>query len=389
MKIAVFTDSYRPYTSGVVHSIETFKTELEALGHDIYIFAPAYPNHREPEERIFRFFSLPAPTNKDFTLAIPFHGRLKSILRTWQPDLVHVHSPFLLGRLGARQARVLKKPLVFTFHTLYEEYVHYFPFARPITKKATRFIVRNFCNRCDLVIAPTPVIQEYLKNIGVRVPVKSIPTGIELDEFSCADRTWLRNRYRIPDEDKILLFVGRLGQEKNIGFLLETYLKVHREFPRTRLILVGGGPEEKALKNRVGQEGLAGQVIFTGKIPKEEVAKYYAGADLFVFASVTETQGLVIAEAKAAGLPVVAVKAFGAREMVADGQDGFLTELNQDEFVEKILVLLNNERLREKFALQARLNAGKLSARNCALSLLESYQALLEKAPLGNKSKKR
>ena len=383
MKIAVFTDSYRPYVSGVVHSIDTFKTELEALGHDIYIFAPAYPRHREPEERVFRFFSLPAPTNKDFTLAIPFPGRLKSILRAWRPDLVHVHSPFLLGSLGARQARNLQKPLVFTFHTLYEEYVHYFPFARKAAKKVTRLIARNFCNRCDLVIAPTPAIREYLQNIGVQAPVKSIPTGINLTDYSCADRTWLRRRYRVPEQEKILLFVGRLGQEKNVGFLLEAFLQVYREFPHIRLFLVGGGPEEKALKDRVEREGLAGRVIFTGKIPKEEVAAYYAGADLFVFASVTETQGLVIAEAKAAGLPVVAVRAFGAGAMVADGRDGFLTELNLDRFVEKILVLLNDEPLREKLARQARLNAAELSARNCAHKLLESYQALLEKSLSG------
>ena len=381
MKIAVFTDSYRPYASGVVHSIETFKAELEALGHDTYIFAPAYPNHRESEERVFRFFSLPAPTNKDYTLAIPFHKDLKTVLRTWQPDLIHVHSPFLLGSLGARQARFLKKPLVFTFHTLYEEYVHYFPFAQKIAKRTTRLIARNFCNRCDLIIAPTPVIQDYLKNIGVQAPVKIIPTGINLDEFSCADRAWLRKHYRVPEQDKILLFVGRLGQEKNIGFLLEAYLKVHRKFPCARLILVGGGPEEKLLKNRIEREGLTERVIFTGKIPKEKVAKYYAGADLFVFSSVTETQGLVIAEAKAAGLPVVAVKAFGVSEMVADGRDGFLTELNQEEFVERTLLLLNNDRLREKFAAQARLNVGELSARRCAINLLESYQELLKKSP--------
>ncbi|MEW6276445.1 MAG: glycosyltransferase family 4 protein [Bacillota bacterium] len=381
MKIAIFTDSYRPYTSGVVHSIETAKEELEALGHKICIFAPAYPNQPKPENNVFRFPSLPAPTNRDFTLAIPFNRRVKRILRTWQPDLIHVHSPFILGSLGARYARFFKLPLVFTFHTLYEEYVHYFPFAKNITKKATRMITRNFCNRCDLVIVPTTIIQDYLKNIGVRVPVTNIPTGIKVEEFSFRDRSWLKTYYQIPREEKILLFVGRLGQEKNIGFLLEAYLKVNREFPGSRLVLVGGGPEEKALKKRVVAAGLQDKVIFTGKIPKEEMAKYYAGADLFVFASVTETQGLVIAEAKAAGLPVVAVRAFGVTEMVQDGDDGFLTELNQKDFVAKILFLLKNDALRQKFARQARLNAETLSARNCALKLLESYQGLLKNNP--------
>lgn len=377
LKIAVFTDSYRPYTSGVVHSIETFKEELEALGHEIYIFAPNYPNQQGPEKNVFRFPSVPALTNRDYTLAVPFTWRLKNILRAWQPDIIHVHSPFILGKVGARYARMLHVPLVFTFHTLYEEYVHYFPFARKIAKKVTRLIARNFCNRCNLVITPTATIRKYLKEIGVRAPIKSIPTGIKIDEFSCADPAWLRNRYQIPEQEKILLFVGRLGQEKNIGFLMDAFLKINREFPDTRLVLVGGGPEEKSLKNRAIQEGLSGKIIFTGKIPKEEVAKYYAGADLFVFTSVTETQGLVIAEAKAAGLPVVAVRAFGVSEMVVDGEDGFLTELNQTAFTNQISLLLSNEQLREKFSRQARLNAGALSARSCALSLIESYQKLL------------
>lgn len=377
MKIAIFTDSYHPYTSGVVHSIVTFKEELEALGHDLYIFAPAYPNHCKTEEKVFRFSSLPAPTNRDFTLAIPYARRFKKIFYSWQPDLIHVHSPFILGNLGAKYAHRLNIPLVFTFHTLYEEYVHYFPVAQNITKRVTRLIARNFCNRCDLIIVPTVIIKKYLKEIGVRVPVKNIPTGIKIDEFSLADQAWLRKYYGISDEDKILLFVGRLGQEKNVKFLLEAFLKINRQFSHAKLILVGGGPEEKSLKSRITQAGLQKNVILTGKLPKKEVVKYYAGADLFVFTSVTETQGLVIAEAKAAGLPVVAVKAYGVSEMVINGEDGFLTELNQNDFIEKTLLLLSDDSVREKFARQAKVNAGVFSSRKCALTLAESYQKLL------------
>lgn len=378
VRIGIFTDSYLPYTSGVVHSIETFKEELITLGHELYIFAPGYPTCRQ-EQQVFRFPSIPAPTNRDFALALPFSPQLRFVLDKWRPDIIHVHSPFMLGRVGTDCARRLSVPLVFTFHTLYEEYVHYVPFAQKIAQKVTRHISRDFCNRCDLVVVPTAVIGEYLREIGVHVSIKTIPTGIKLEEFSFPDRGWLKQQYGIPKEDKILLFVGRLGQEKNIKFLLESFRRIIVEFPRVRLVLVGGGPEEESLKQWVKKQDLWGRVIFAGKRPKEEVAKYYAGADLFVFASVTETQGLVIAEAKAAGLSVVAVKAYGVNEMVVDGEDGFLTELSQDHFIKKILLLLSDDELRKAFSEKARKNAEKISARKCALNLVDSYQELLDK----------
>lgn len=378
MKIAVFTDSYRPYRSGVVTSIETFKEELESLGHEIYVFAPAYPNQQK-EDKVFRFPSVPAPTNKDFTLAVPFHPALKEILDSWRPDIIHVHSPFLLGSLGARHARRMRVPLVFTFHTLYEEYVHYFPFAKKMARKVTRKLSKKFCNRCDLVVVPTKAIENYLFEIGVKAVIRVVPTGIKIENFSSGDRDWLRRRYGIPEREKILLFVGRLGQEKNIGFLLEAFFKLLVFYPEATLVLVGGGPEEKTLRSLTARVGYQNRVIFTGKIPKQEVPNFYAGADLFVFASVTETQGLVIAEAKAAGLPVVAVEAYGVKEMVVNGVDGFLTGLDRENFTAKILELLENERLRLEFSRRAKINAVQFSSRNCAKKLLEGYEMILEK----------
>jgi len=212
----------------------------------------------------------------------------------------------------------------------------------------------------------------------VQVPVEAVPTGIRLDEYTYPDKNWLKKNYRIPDRDKVLLFVGRLGQEKNIGHLLDSFIKLKYAFPDIILVLVGSGPEEKMLRIKVALENLEKSVIFAGKVPKAEVAKYYAGADLFVFSSVTETQGLVIAEAKAAGLPVVAVKANGVSEMVIDGEDGFLTEINKDDFVNKIAVLLSDNKLRNKFALQAKRNSELLSSRNCALRLLKVYGTAID-----------
>lgn len=377
MKIGIFTDSYLPYTSGVVRSIQTFTEELSNLGHEVTIFAPSYRNSCE-ESRVFRFASIPSPTNRDFTLAVPFSLRLKPTIQRLELDLIHVHSPFLLGRLGARFARRMGIPLAFTFHTLYDQYVHYVPFARSFTKELAQRISRDFCNQCDLVLVPTGVIGDYLHGIGVQTPVSRVPSGIKVANYQSGDREWLRQRFNISRGDRVLIFVGRLGQEKNIGFLMESFRLVNREINNTCLILVGGGPEEEDLKNKAIELDISEQVVFTGTLPPGEVANCYAGSDLFVFSSVTETQGIVIAEAKAAGLPVVAVGAYGVTEMVEDGIDGYLTDLEPVQFAEKVLHILKHEALWKEMSTGARRNAEKLSSANCTAKLVECYIELLK-----------
>ncbi|WP_031514659.1 glycosyltransferase family 4 protein [Desulfofalx alkaliphila] len=378
MRIGKFCDSYRPYTSGVVRSVETFTTEMTQMGHEVFIFAPNYPNCKE-EPRVYRFFSIPSPTNKDFTLALPFSLGLWAKVKELNLDVIHVHSPFILGRVGAKYARRLGIPLVFTYHTLYDQYVHYVPFGQNITKEITQKFTVDFCNQCDQVIVPTGVIANHLRAQGVRAPIQPIPTGIYTEEFKKAEKGWLRNKYGIPHNKKVLIFVGRLGQEKNIDFLFEAYKKIWRTHPDTRLLIVGGGPEEERLKAAVQQSDFGDNIIFTGNLSKEDVIKSYVDADIFVFASVTETQGLVIAEAKAAGLPVVAVDAFGVSEMVVNGEDGYLCPLDKDLFANSVNKLLENSQLRHIMGQKAMENAELLSSRNCALKLVSVYKSLIRR----------
>jgi len=377
LNIGIFTDSYLPYTSGVVRSIQTFNRELNKLGHDVFIFAPSYKCCVD-EENVFRFTSIPSPTNPDFNIAVPFSLRLRPTIKRLNLDLIHVHSPFLLGRLGARYARKLGIPLIFTFHTLYDQYIHYIPFARSFTKELAQRISRDFCNQCDMVIVPTEVIGDYLRGIGVEKKIRRVPTGIDVFEYGSGDPEWLRRRYGISQKDRILLFVGRLGQEKNIGFLLESFSMIHRKKKNTVLVLVGGGPEEEELRKKAFELGIGTNVIFTGTLQPEDVVQCYAGADLFLFSSVTETQGLVIAEAKAAGLPVVAVGAYGVSEMVQDGVDGFLTDQDPYGFAGKVNELLNSTSLYRQMSKKARENAQRFSSANCAAKLVDCYRELLK-----------
>ncbi len=379
MKIGVFTDSFRPYTSGVVRSIELFTREFNQRGHDVFIFGPDYPAMHPPkEEGVFRFISVPWPTMPEFTLPIPISIHLSTTIKEIGLDIIHAHSPFLLGRLGARAARRHKLPLVFTFHTLYDQYVHYFPIAEEASKQVVQAIGRDFCNHCNMVVAPSQLVVNYLRRIGVEAPIVNIPTGIELEEFENLDTNWLKDNYGIKPEEKALLFVGRLGQEKNVVFLLKAFQNVLQQHPEVHLVLVGKGPQENFLRQMCYQIGISNKVTFTGVLPRSSIVHCYASAYMFVFPSVTETQGLVIGEAKAAGLPTVAIKAFGPAEMVEDGEDGILTEPVMTQFSEAIIKLLDDDALYNYMKGKALQNAPLISSACSAENMLEVYQDLLD-----------
>jgi len=376
LKIAVFSDSYHPYLSGVVRSIDLFQEELNKKGVQFTFFIPAYGIYKK-EKGVYRFFSLPAPTNKDFHLALPFSAKLYSTLRAEKVDIIHVHSPFLLGRLGQKAGRKLNIPVVFTYHTLYEEYVHYFPFAQKTAKAITSWYTLKFANKCEAVVCPTEAIREYLLEKGLTSRTEVIPTGIDLQPFFKADRNFLKDHLKINDQ-KVCLFVGRVAPEKNVDFLLDSFKIVAEKVNNVVLVVVGGGPELTHYIKKAEQFGLGEKVKFIGPVSPEEVPQYYAGADLFLFPSVTETQGIVFAEAKAAGLPTVGIRAFGSKSMVFEGVDGFLTSLNTKEYAEKVIYLLEQDELRKKFSSNARQNAQMFSKEYTAKLMYKLYQSLLK-----------
>ncbi|MGB9661820.1 MAG: glycosyltransferase family 4 protein [Moorellaceae bacterium] len=376
MHIAVFSDSYLPYRSGVVRSIATFAEELKRAGHRVFIFAPRYGSE-EREEDVFRFPSVRAPNFKEFALALPWAPGLKQALRRWEVDLIHVHSPFLLGGLGARVAKELGLPLIFTYHTLYELYVHYFPLAPGMARRLVRKFTINFCNRCDAVIAPTREIASFLQANGVKVRVEVIPTGIVLADYEEADPGWLRRQTGLSENETILLYVGRLGKEKNVDFLLRSFARLWREAPWVHLVLVGSGPWEGFLRREVSRLGVERAVHFLGAFPFNEMPRIYKGADVFVFASMTETQGLVLAEAKAAGLPIVAVAAYGVKEMVRHGIDGFLVPPEEEVFAATLKEIIMNRDLRLQLGTRARENALELSSSAMAERLMKLYQDVI------------
>ncbi len=383
MKVGIFTDSYKPYTSGVVTSITTFKEELSKLGHEIYIFAPSYPNYEDEETGVFRYFSMSSPTNPDFALAIPVYPGMHMLLKKLDLDIIHVHSPFTMGWVGMHWANRQHVPLIFTYHTLYDQYAHYVPVAQELVKEMALRFSNNFCNQCDHIIVPSQDISHLLQSYEINTPITVIPTGVPLHRFQGARENWLRNNYDIPRENKILLFVGRLTKEKNLQYLIESFNLVKSKMPHTTLVLTAQGPLEEELKKLVVDLGLNLQsdVIFTGAQPFDTLVDIYYSSDLFVFSSMTETQGLVLIEAMAAGLPVVAVRAYGVQDMVDHGINGILTECHQVEFAQAIIGLLSDAKLYNYYQKNARQKAQSLSSANMALKLEQVYNDLLLHAP--------
>lgn len=378
MRIGMFSDSYKPYTSGVVTSIVSFKEELTKLGHEIFVFAPSYPQETE-EENVFRFFSFPAPTKKDFSLAFPVYPGMNLLLKRLNLDIIHVHSPFTMGRVGHHYARKFRLPLVFTFHTRYDQYVHYVPLPQSIVRDITIKYARSFCNHCDQVIVPTKEIEKIVESFDVNTPISVIPTGVQLNKFITGDKNWLRKRYDIPADNKILLFVGRLCREKNLFFLLESFKIVKEKNPQVSLVLTASGPIEEELKSFTTELGLDlhKDVIFTGAVPFEHLKNVYHSADLFVFASLTETQGLVLLEAMASGLPVVAVRASGVQDMVDHGVDGLLCSEDQNELADNIIKILQDRVLYNYLKTNTARKAKLLSSENMAIKLQGVYEELI------------
>ncbi len=379
MKIGIFTDSYKPYTSGVVTSIATFKEELNKLGHEVYIFAPSYPDYEDEEAGVYRYYSMISPTNPDFALAIPVYPGLHMLLRKLDLDIIHVHSPFTMGKVGMHMANRHNIPLIFTYHTLYDQYAHYVPVAQELVREMVLRFSNNFCRQCDHIIAPSKEIQKLLYSYDINTPITVIPTGVPLHKFQGARGNWLRNNYAIPKDNKILLFVGRLTREKNLDFLIEAFKLLRTQMPNTTLVLTAQGPLENDLKQLVMEQGmeLDTDVIFTGAQPFDTLVNIYYSSDLFVFSSMTETQGLVLIEAMAAGLPVVAVRAYGVQDMVDNGVDGILTESNKEEFAQAITGILADEKIYRYYKKNALKKASSLSSSNMALRMQGVYEELL------------
>lgn len=386
MKIGFFTDSYLPVEHGVEVSIETFRKDLEKTGHQIFIYAPHTPGYKDKNKNVFRLKSIKVIKKPEMRFALPIvqNGELKKLI-DFKLDVAHAHTPFSLGLLGKFISARQKILFVYTHHTDYPEYSKAYFKGKKILPKAAELYSGWFSNMADAVIAPSFKIKKVLKNYGVKKPIYILPTGVDLKLFgknvkSLKAAKSLRKKLGIDAKEKLLIFVGRLGQEKNVDFLIRAFAKISKKRKGVKFLIAGEGPFSEQYKSMAENLGL-NNTIFAGAVPHEKLPAYYQAADLFVFASLTETQGIVILEAMASGLPIAALKDDAFKGIVSDGENGFLIPPKSapEIFAEKITRILDNGALRKKFSQASAEIAENFSKEKQAEKLLDIYGKLIKK----------
>lgn len=372
MKIAMLTNNYKPFVGGVPISIERLSDGLRALGHEVYIFAPTYKDQVE-EENVIRYKS----TNYKFSggIVIPnmFDKKIEERFKELEIDIIHVHHPILMGQAALHLGKKYKIPVAYTYHTRYEEYLHYVRVYKTLEESANRNeenylgdvedlileftkerlvpgFIKHFTNKCDLVFAPTDMMKEYLLENSTNTRIEVMPTGLNENYFKGANETVKDIREKYKDNKKYLFCtVSRLSKEKNIKFIIDGVKSLKDKIGNSfNTLIIGEGPEKEALIEKVKELNLEENITFLNKIDNKEIGNYYKACDLFLFASKSETQGIVLLEAMAAKLPVVAIKASGVVDVVVNDKNGYMTKENIEDWAEKVKdIVTSKEKINE------------------------------------------
>lgn len=358
LKVAMFTNNYLPFIGGVPISIERLRYGLTRIKDTVLVVAPRYRDKLKKERNVIRMPSLFSFGDKsEFRFANIFSGYVRKKVREFKPDIIHSHHPFWIGSVGVYMARRLKVPVVYTYHTRLEHYAHFVFLPGSLFRNIiAHFLVRRFANKCDSVIVPTQSTEEYLRLIGVKSTIYVQPTGIEFERFQQRDESVikaLKSQQNIKDET-VFVSVARLSNEKNIDFMLEALAQLKKQTTQPfRFLMIGDGHQRQRLQQKSQDLGLADHVSFVGAVPPEEMPQWYQLGDVFLFASQSETQGMVILEAMAAGLPVVAVRSSGIDDVVADAVNGYKTPAQLSLWLDKVQLLLEDKSQRDKLGQQA------------------------------------
>ncbi|OTN76190.1 hypothetical protein A5886_001267 [Enterococcus sp. 8G7_MSG3316] len=335
MKIGFFTDTYFPQVSGVATSIKTLKEELEKKGHKVYIFTTTDPNAALDEEDIIRMPSVPFVSFKDRRIVVRGMVYAYLIAKELELELIHTHTEFGAGMLGKMVGKKMQIPVIHTYHTMYEDYLHYIANGKVLRPAHVKYLSRIFANHSTGVVCPSERVIDTLRGYGVVSPMRIIPTGIEVDKFRRPDITaemkkTLRQQLAIADDQPMLLSLSRISYEKNIQAIIDGMPEILASIPEAKLVIVGKGPHKEKLEEKVADMQLSDHIYFVGEVPNDEVAIYYHAADYFVSASTSETQGLTYTEAMAAGTPLVVEGNDYLNTLIDDPSLGVTYQTDQD-----------------------------------------------------------
>jgi glycosyltransferase involved in cell wall biosynthesis len=379
MKILMISDVYFPRVNGVSTSIQTFRHQLQELGHEVWLVAPEYGEPTAEERDIERVASRRVLFDPEDRMMRPRSlAQRLAMLRSRQFDLVHVQTPFVAHYAGLRWARRLGVPCAETYHTFFEEYLfHYLPILPKIAWRAVaRQLSRRQCNQLDGLVVPSRAMHEILVQYGVRTRMRVIPTGMPVDAFQQGDGAAFRVRHGIGRDRPTLVFVGRVAFEKNIEFLLHVTHELKRtSHPDIALIVAGEGPARNRLRRLGTTLGLEANVRFVGYLARgAELSSCYRAGDAFVFASRTETQGLVLLEAMSLGVPVVSTAVMGTRDILAAERGALVAEEDVMHFAAQVRRLLDDAQLRRRLGEEGCVYAAQWTARGFAEALLAFYR---------------
>jgi 1,2-diacylglycerol 3-alpha-glucosyltransferase len=382
VNICMFTNTYLPHVGGVARSVATFAEDLCRLGHRVLVVAPTFPEATDSAGEEYEVLRLPAIQNfngSDFSLRIPHPFVINDKIDRFAPEVIHSHHPYLLGDAAIRAARTRDLPLVFTHHTLYEKYTHYVPLDSQTLRRFVIELSTEYANHCTRVVAPSLSVARLLRKRGVAAAIEEIPTGVDIQFFSKGRGEKIRQAHGIPQDALVIGHVGRLAPEKNLRYLAESvalFLESKRE---ALFVVAGSGPSKKEIQRIFADRSLSEQLVMLGTVTGQDLADVYKAMDLFVFSSKSETQGMVLTEAMAAGTPVIALDASGAREVVEDGQNGRLLSegTSQQSFAQAIRNFFEDATRAEEWQKEALKTAKCFSRETSADRMVRLYQSIL------------
>lgn len=373
MRIGMFSNSYKPIISGVVRSIDLYRQGLSDAGNFVALFTSDTKEYEDTEPFIFRYPSIPLPKTLDWTFPVVVAPQITWMIPRMKLDILHAHHPFVVGSEAMNIGRSEAIPLVFTFHTLYHEYTHYVGFDGEFIKQLVRRYIRDYVERVDCIIAPSAYILDLLPSYQIDRSVEVLPTPVDLSLFPPRDKPPLSD----PDHIQ-LIYVGRVGKEKNLDFLLRAFARASKQDNRLHLRIVGDGAELKKLQTYAEELQVTPKVEFAGAVPFEQVAVEMSQADLFVFTSTTETQGLVLLEAMSASLPQVIVNSPALHDFVRPGIDVLSTAVDEVEFADAIMSLVRDPARAQSMGRTARQHAEAYSVPAMSNRLLDIYQNTID-----------
>lgn len=378
MRIGMMTDAYKPYISGVTNYISLNKRALENAGHEVYVFTFGDPDYQDDEPRVIRSRALPL-ADTGFYLSLRHKTKHKKLLQTM--DVVHVHHPFLSGRLALNYCRSSNIPIVFTNHSRYDLLAQaYLPMMPDeMSHSLLQAYLPDFCEAVDLVISPSNGMVKILREFDVKSHIEVVPNGVDLRQFHQA-KPFPRSQFGFGEQDILLVYAGRVAPEKNISFLLQCFAGIAQLIPNVYLLIVGGGKKqfEEEVQNLIGQLGIASRVRSTGMSAYEDIPSYLALGDIFVTTSVAETFGMTTVEAMGVGLPVMGVHSAGTSDIVEEGKTGFLSTEDVAAFTAKLTYLCLHPSLRKAMGAAAREASRQYDIERTTQILLGHYTRLMQ-----------